>query len=404
MKGQELRILFKYDKAYLTPDVPLTLKMIGLPEIVKSFKENAFWTFRVLNYNESQKKLFCDITSYQTGETGFANNQKLLFDTLREIQIVTFRSIDTGGLLRIIDKIERVPQYGIDSMVIIPEQPKEKRQPETITIEDTFDVNFFNVNFLYGKVWFRKNFNQYEEEIIIEIPNKHIRKEFEFIKIYFANILKIKQIEVTVYIEIFDNKVKYIKAVSPEIDRIDNQIINKVKFEFIASIIKKKDNPENHKSVFTMDEYFHSFGGSTKASIFYANDSELFNDMLTISNTKHSKNLIYLSIRHDHEIMRLRFVHNPFSFLFLIQGEKNYHIVWETLDTKEATYVWHIEKNLSVLQKTLVKIERIINAIKVQGKLAYISSNEEQFRRIYHDYSDINGYQKWEKELESCMI
>ena len=40
----------------------------------------------------------------------------------------------------------------------------------------------------------------------------------------------------------------------------------------------------------------------------------------------------------------MRFVLYPFSFVFLLEGEKKYHIVLETLDTREATYVWHLSK------------------------------------------------------------
>jgi hypothetical protein len=102
--------------------------------------------------------------------------------------------------------------------------------------------------------------------------------------------------------------------------------------------------------------------------------------------------------------MKLRFVHKPFSFIFLIQGDRNFHIVWETLDTEEATYVWHIDKNLQVLKMTLRKIEDIINVIKVQGKTAYLSSTEDPFRRIYHDYSEfVDGFVKWKGELENIL-
>ena len=44
MKGQELKILFRKNKAYLTIDKALTFEQLGLPDIVKEFKYNAFWT------------------------------------------------------------------------------------------------------------------------------------------------------------------------------------------------------------------------------------------------------------------------------------------------------------------------------------------------------------------------
>jgi hypothetical protein len=59
---------------------------------------------------------------------------------------------------------------------------------------------------------------------------------------------------------------------------------------------------------------------------------------------------------------------------------------------------------LQELKNSLRKIEDIINVIKVQGKTAYINSNDDQFRRIYHDYSEIvDGFVKWKGELESVL-
>jgi hypothetical protein len=154
-----------------------------------------------------------------------------------------------------------------------------------------------------------------------------------------------------------------------------------------------------------MDEYFDTFADEKfKSNTFYSNDKELFEDLLTISNTKHYKHLRFLSSKHSHDTMKLRFVHKPFSFIFLIQGDRNYHIIWETLDTEEATYVWHITKDINLLKMTLRKIEDIINVIKVQGKTAYISSTEDPFRRIYHDYSElVDGFVKWKGELENIL-
>ena len=103
--------------------------------------------------------------------------------------------------------------------------------------------------------------------------------------------------------------------------------------------------------------------------------------------------------------MRLRIVSKPFSYIFLIEGQKNYHFIWETLDTKEATYIWHIEKRLDILKSKLLELNSIIGLIKVEGKISYINSNEDQLTRIYHDYSElVDGFAKWRTELENILI
>lgn len=407
MTGQELKILFRQDKAYLTADRPMTFEQLGLPDIAKTFKEPAFWTIKVLNHRENEKKIFCEITSYQNGETDFGSSQKLLADKLNDLQIVTFKSIDTTGLLKtlagnsgVVRPIKFVP---VDRTPI--QQTEFVRQPHKVSIKETFYVPLKNVRFKLGGVSFDKKFKEHKKTLELTIPNYDIREEFDAVKNYFANVLKTKKIEVTVDIEITDNEVTSIEAKSPEIEKIDKQLIDNVKFEFVKSTTKKKINVEIDKTLFTMDEYFDTFADDKfKSNTFYNNDKELFEDLLTISNTKHYKHLRFLSSKHSHDIMKLRFVHKPFSFIFLIQGDRNYHIIWETLDTEEATYVWHITKDINVLKMTLRKIEDIINVIKVQGKTAYISSTDDAFRRIYHDYSDlVDGFVKWKGELENIL-
>lgn len=405
MTGQELKVLFQDDKAYLTKDRPMTFGQLGLPEIVKSFKAPAYWTIRIINYNEVQKKIFCEVLSYQNGVADFGYNQIQLADKLNSLEIINFRSIDTSGLLKTLS--------GMTSSSFTPSRyvPVERiqfnytKEPSIQTINETFFVPLKNVRFKLGGVSFDKKFKEYKNTLELTISNYDIREEFDAVKNYFGNVLGTKKIQVTAQIEIKENEVTSIKVSSPEITKIDKQLIDNVKFEFIKSTTKKKLNVELDKSLFTMDEYFDTFADEKfKSNTFYSNDKEFFKDLLTITNTKHYKHLRFLSSKHSHDTMKLRFVHKPFSFIFLIKGDRNYHIIWETLDTEEATYVWHIKKDINVLKMTLRKIEDIINVIKVQGKTAYISSTNDPFKRIYHDYSElVDDFVKWKGELENIL-
>jgi len=410
MRGQEFKILFKQDKAYLTPDRPLTFGQLGLPEIAKSFKASAFWTIRVLNYREAEQKLFCEVLSYQVGDTDFPFNQKTLADKLRAIETVTFRSIDTSGLLQTLASTTPISVLPVKEKPVFRKEVRQEpiqpivREPIRRTITETFFVPLRNVRFKLGGVAFDRKFKDYSKTIELNIENYDIREEFDAVKNYFANVLNTKKIQVTATIEIEDNEITAVNAKSPEIEKIDKELIENVKFEFVKAT-KKKVTADVDKSLFTMDEYFDTFGEQNfKSNTFYGDEKELFEDLLKIANTKHYKHLRFLSSKHSHQIMKLRFIHKPFSFIFLIEGDRNYHLVWETLDTEEATYIWHIDKNLEALKKTFRKIEDIINVIKVQGKTAYINSTEDPFRRIYHDYSEIvDGFVKWKGELESTL-
>ena len=400
MTGEELKILFKQDKAYLTTNQPMTLQQLGLDKTVESFKPFAYWTIRVIDYNEIEKKIFCEISSYQIGKTEFDNNQKQLANKLNDIQIISFRNINTTGFLRTLAKTpgSRTLQGHLETERIISDPIKQ-------TINETFFVALKNVHFKLGGVSFEKKFSDYEKTIELTIPNHDIIEEFDAVKNYFANILKTKKIKVTAIIKLTDNQITSTDIKSPEINKIDKQLINNIKVDVVKSLIRKRISVEVDKGVFTMDEYFDSISDKKfKSNTFYKNETEFFQDLLTISNTKHYRQLRFLSSKHSHDIMKLRFIHKPLSFIFLIQGKQNYHIVWETLDTEEATYIWHFTKDINVLKMALQKIEDIIRMIKVHGKTAYINSADGDFKRLHHDYSNLaNGFVKWKGELEIIL-
>ena len=101
----------------------------------------------------------------------------------------------------------------------------------------------------------------------------------------------------------------------------------------------------------------------------------------------------------------MRFVLFPFSFVFLLSGKQQYHIVWETLDTEEATYVWHVDKNITALKNKLKLIDSEIGKIRTSGRQQYLENQIEKFSRIVHDYSDgRKGFVIWKDMLEERLV
>lgn len=400
MIGLELKIQFIEDNAYLTRFKAMSFRQLGLPEIAKSFKSPAYWILRVINYNASEQKLFCEIISYHVGETEFSFSQKQLYESLSKVEIVRFRSIDTFNLLKTLAGTPGtfttqayVPVYRTQSPYL--------KEPSIQSLTETFFVAIKNIHFKLGCVSHSKKFKEYKEALEITIPNQEIIEEFDAVKNYFGNVLGSKKIEVNLEVEITDGSITSIKASSPEIAKIDKNLIEKVRLEFVRSTMIQKLPSEVEKSLFTMEEFFDAFADEKyKPDTFHQSDTELLEDLLAISNTKHYNHLRFLSSKHVHDVMKLRFIQKPFSFMFLLEGEFNYHIVWETLDTEEATYVWHIGKDICLLKNTLIKIDQIIMKIKDRGKLAYLNSTDDSLTRIYHDYSDTaDGFEKWKNEL-----
>jgi hypothetical protein len=172
-----------------------------------------------------------------------------------------------------------------------------------------------------------------------------------------------------------------------------------------VNVARRKESSSD-KQLFTMDEYFETFASEDfKAQQFFKDDNDFFENLLEKSETKHYKHLRFLSSKHNADIQKLRFVHKPFSFVFLLSGIDKFHIVWETLDTQEASYIWTVDNNIKDLKQVLTHTDKTINLIIKEGKNEYINRNEENFNRVFHDYTDLqNGLKNWKEEIEKIIL
>lgn len=278
-------------------------------------------------------------------------------------------------------------------------------EPVVNTVNEIFQFYIKDLRFHYGGVSFRHFVPSLQKRVDFTIINYNIREEFDAVKNYFINVFNTKRIEVNAIIQIIDGTPKLIEAYSPQIASIDEKLLQTVKFEFVKDVSTKKIKIEHERTVLTMEEFFETLAGETaKASALYTNERELAEDLMKIGNAKHYHHLRFLSGRHAYKVMRLRFILKPFSFLFLVEGEEHYHLIWETLDTEEATYVWTVDKDKSKLKPALQKVGEVINTIKALGKKAYLASSEEGYRRVLHHYKlGIEGFIKWKDDLESSL-
>lgn len=410
MKGQELKIIFRDDFAFLTEEVALDFNQVEISQLPVKFKAPAFWTVRVINYIENEHKLFVEVLTYQVGETEFSANQIELEDTLILIEKVTFKSIDTIGLLRTLNSKEPVKILQPKPETIYrretPIQPEFKieREPIKHTYNDPFSIPIKHVAFHSGKVTFEKKIQQLGKLISFEIANENIIEEYDAIKNYFASVLKTKKIQVVPTIVTTDGKITSINATSNEIEKINQSFIEEVKFEFVKTA--RRSELSGDKQLFTMEEYLETFSSDEfKAQEFFKDEYDFFENLLEKSETKHYKHLRFLSSKHKADIQKLRFVHKPFSFVFLLSGIDTFHVVWETLDTQEATYVWTVDKEEKDFKKVFAQTEKIINQIIKDGKNEYISRNEANFNRVFHDYTDLqNGFRNWKEEIEQVIV
>lgn len=392
-KFDELILVFKGTEFYINEtEKLLSIDCFDLPLPVEQFKEDISWKIRVINYNEEEGDLFSEILDYNFPLSQSKNTLQGIF-YFYGIEKIRFRNIDTSGLL---------------NSVVLSQQPIKKnnssvnivKQLSSITEQvllKTMKVPFWKISFLAGAVSFPIYIETINKEIIFEIFNPDIRPEFEAIRDYFSKALKKKLITVDLTIRYDAEKVISATARSEDIDNINNTMIDTMRFQFVKKEILKPSLITD-KQMHTIDDLLSPYKDANKI---YPTDQELIDDILNIKKSKHYFQLKHLAAKHEASVLKVRFVLQPFSFLFLLAGEEKYHIIWETLDTEEATYIWHAIKTREALKKTIEQIETDLFVIQQKGRQNFLEKELDNFSRIVHDYTDAKkGFVTWKGMVE----
>jgi superfamily II DNA or RNA helicase len=267
-------------------------------------------------------------------------------------------------------------------------------------INEKIELPIENLEFRFGSIAFKRPLAAFNnKEVEFEIENLNIRPEFTVLKPYFIRFLKSTTVLVNIRAAFQHNRLVFKSAISNDLDKINREVIESVKFRFL--------NKEIIKGIPMGEENLLDAGqvqGGNELSI-YNNEDDLLENILALKRYKHHRHLRYLSQKHERTILKLRFVLEPFSFVFLLSGNNQYHLVWETLDTEEATYIWHIEKSAYELERNIKRIDGLLGQIRKKGRQPYLETNPEHFSRIVHDYSDeTKGLIIWKDILEEKLF
>ena len=267
----------------------------------------------------------------------------------------------------------------------------------TLTFEKKIKVPIIELEFHYGCVWFNYSVKEMNTTLEFNIENIEIRPEFEVLKPYFIKILKSKYISVELFAEFENGKLVSQFALSQDIERINKEFVEVVRFQFLNKGIMRNTSVHNQNLLTSEELQNHEK--------VYESAEEILNEILKKNQYKHSKHIRVLAGQHASQLMKIRFVLKPFSFVFLLSGKYQYHIVLETLDTEEATYIWHIPQSKMLLIDGLRQIDSQLNIIRDKGRQYFLESNPENFSRIIHDYSDDKkGFIMWKAALEERIF
>ncbi|MDF1573193.1 MAG: hypothetical protein P1P82_16415 [Bacteroidales bacterium] len=258
------------------------------------------------------------------------------------------------------------------------------------------------LDFRYGAIAFNYGVAEMKTKLEFEIENDEVRPEFDVLKPYFSKVLKKKHIEAEIFAEFENNLVVSQQAKSSDLDKINREIIESVKFRFI------EQGNYGKQFLYGSADKFLDFDKVQEEQIgtpFYNSEEQFLNELIKNKKVKHYRQLRYLASRHESTTLKLRFVQNPFSFVFLLSGPGQYHVVLETLDTEEATYIWHLNKNKQLLRQKLQSIDQDLNVIRNKGRQAFLEKQRENFSRLIHDYTDDRkGFIIWKDKLEEKLL
>jgi superfamily II DNA or RNA helicase len=289
----------------------------------------------------------------------------------------------------------------IDKLATLFDEPEEEIavSKNTFIIDQKIKIAFEKLEFRYGSIAFKYNVPEMKTELEFDIENHEIRPEFEVLKSYFSKTLKIKNIAVAIYAEFDNGKLISQLALSNDLEKISRELIEGVKFKFITKTFLGKANAVSQENLLDINQ----LQNENNCKLYDSGD-ELLNDFLQNKNYKHQKHLQYLADRHERTILKIRFVLNPFSFVFLLAGKEGFHIILETLNTEEATYIWHFDNDKRTLPDKLKHIDHYLNIIRNNGRQVFIENLPQNFSRILHDYSDEKkGFIIWKDLIEERL-
>lgn len=259
------------------------------------------------------------------------------------------------------------------------------------------------IEFRYGSFAFRYVVKENNKELEFEIENDDIRPEFEVLKSYFSKLLNLKQLKIDIFAEFVNDKLISQIAQSSDLEKFNREIIESVKFKFVTkNYFGKIPNSGFQKNILDINQL--QVVENSNGQLFDS-EEELLENILKSKNFRHNRQIRYLANKHASSILKIRFVLSPFSFVFLLPGTEQFHIVMETLDTEEASYIWHIDKGITSLQNKLKEIDLSISIIRNDGRQVFLESQPQNFTRILHDYTDERkGFVIWKDLLEETLV
>lgn len=165
-------------------------------------------------------------------------------------------------------------------------------------------IPFEQLEFRYGSIAFNYHISEINQELEFDIENMEIRPEFEVLKPYFSKTLQLKNVEADILAEFENDTLISQLTTSKDIQRINKEIIEGVKFRFVTKNLLGKTIISTGEGLQDINQ-LQSKAGSQNL---YSSGEELLKDILRNKDFKHYRHLQYLAERHTSSILKIRFV------------------------------------------------------------------------------------------------
>lgn len=288
--------------------------------------------------------------------------------------------------------------------------------PVIKTIKENGKIYFADAVFDLGFISCDYKSKSLKGAVNLKIVNTYLLPEFNAIKYYFPKVFGgKKQFSVNITITLTDDLVTDIVTRSPEIEQINENMLDSVKRLRVFGLTKPPIRIAVDKSFFTSADIFDSFEEQGEdGNIFNQSEQDILNMLVEKGNIRNARQLQYLSGSKHSSSQKIRFTLKPdFGFIFFIEGETRNHFCWELLNS-HATYLWSVDKIASAIPLQFRRIEEIINTIRDMGREAYkqhyrnnSASADILFTVIEHSHIGSalkDGFVEWQHRLKERLV
>lgn len=150
--------------------------------------------------------------------------------------------------------------------------------------EEPIKLALEQIEFRYGLFAFRYAIKEVNKELEFEIENDDIRPEFEVLKPYFSKVLNLLYVSIHVFAEFVNEKLVSQIAHSMDLEKINRELIESVKFKFVTKTYFGK-NPKQKFSNNLLN--LNQLQGDNGNSPLFDSEDEFIENVLKNKNLRH---------------------------------------------------------------------------------------------------------------------